>query len=150
MTTLAFPSGAFTVRMPIRFSDSDPAGIVFFPAFFRMFNDVFEDWFNEVVGAPFYEEFLTHGHMFPLVHVDVDFKAARRMGQTMDLTLLLTGIGRSSIKYTIVGHDTGTECLSGRFVTCIAWKATMKTIPIPDYVREPMERYLETCRRGPG
>jgi 4-hydroxybenzoyl-CoA thioesterase len=146
MNKLSLPTGAFTVRTPIRFSDCDPAGIVFFPAFFRMFNDVFEDWMNAVVGMPFADEFLKHQHMFPLAHVDVDFKSARAMGQTIDLTLILTGLGRSSIKYTIVGHDAGVECLSGRFVTCTASKQTMKTIPIPGYLRGPMERYLEVCR----
>jgi 4-hydroxybenzoyl-CoA thioesterase len=146
MTTFSLPPGAFTVRRPIRFSDSDPAGIVFYPAFFRMFNDLFEDWINDVVGAPFADEFLAHGHMFPLVHVDVDFKAARRMGQSMDLTLILTGLGRSSIQYTIVGHDAGVECLTGRFVTCVASKAASNAIAIPDYLRRPMERYLELCR----
>jgi acyl-CoA thioesterase FadM len=144
----SLPRGAFTVRRSIRFSDSDPAGIVFYPAFFRMFSDLFEEWIDAVIGTPFADEFLKHGHMFPLVHVEVDFKAARRMGQSMDLTLILTGLGRSSISYDIVGHDDGVECLKGRFVSCMASKAAGTTIPIPDYLRGPMERYLELCRTG--
>jgi len=147
---LTIPPGAFTVRQPIRFSDSDPAGIVFFPAFFRMFADLFESWMNDCLRVPFADEFLKHGHMFPLVHTEVDFKAARAMGETMDLTLLLTDLGRSSIKYTIVGHDAGLVCLEGRFVVSVASKETRRSMPIPDYIRRPMEGYLEACRGARG
>lgn len=34
----------------IRFSDSDPAGVVFYPQYFVMFNGLVEDWFNEVMS----------------------------------------------------------------------------------------------------
>ena len=35
----------------IRFSDCDPAGIVFYPQYFVMFNGLVEDWFNEGLGV---------------------------------------------------------------------------------------------------
>jgi 4-hydroxybenzoyl-CoA thioesterase len=31
----------------IRFSDCDPAGIVFYPQYFVMFNGLVEDWFDD-------------------------------------------------------------------------------------------------------
>jgi 4-hydroxybenzoyl-CoA thioesterase len=138
------------VRQPVRFSDSDPAGIVFFPAFFRMFADLFESWMNDCLGVPFADQFLKHGRMFPLVHCEVDFKAARAMGETIDLTLILTGLGRSSIRYTIAGRDGGLECLEGRFVVAVASKQTRRSMPIPDELRRPLERYLEVCRAAGG
>jgi 4-hydroxybenzoyl-CoA thioesterase len=44
------PANVFTVTRDIRFSDSDPAGIVFYAEFFRMFNDLFEDWLVKRLG----------------------------------------------------------------------------------------------------
>ena len=141
------PDGIYTVSRRIRFGDSDPAGIVFYVAFFRMFNDLFESWVGERLGIDFAREFFDEGRMFPLVHCDVDFKKPRRMGDTLDLALILTGLGRSSIRYTIVGSDKGKEILRGEFVTCVASKEMGRSIPIPDYLRAPMSEYLDLCRR---
>ena len=40
------PPGAFTRSVPIRFSDCDPAGIVYFPHYFDIFNGLIEDWYS--------------------------------------------------------------------------------------------------------
>ncbi len=145
MTAPAIPEGAFTVRRDIRFAESDPAGIVFYAEFFRMFNDLFEDWLIKRLGVDFARQFQDEQRMFPLVHVEVDFKEARRMGQTMDLSLILTRLGRSSISYDVVGHDGDLEILRGSFVTVVASKKTMSTIDIPPDIRSAMEDYQRAC-----
>ena len=44
------PAGAFTRSVPIRFSHCDPAGIVYFPHYFDMFNGLIEDWYTQELG----------------------------------------------------------------------------------------------------
>ena len=139
------PANAFTVTREIRFSDSDPAGIVFYAEFFRMFNDLFEDWLVKRLGIDFAHQFQIEQRMFPLVHVEVDFKEARSMCQKMDMSLILTRLGRSSIGYDIVCHDNGLEILHASFVTCVASKKTMETIEIPADIRSRMEEYQAEC-----
>lgn len=139
------PPDAFTVRREIRFSESDPAGIVFFAEFFRMFNDLFEDWLVKRIGVDFAAQFLSKDRMFPVMHVSADFKEARRIGQTIDLTLLLVRLGRSSIAYDVVGHDSGLDILRASFVNCVASKRTGKSVEIPADMRRRMEGYLEAC-----
>ena len=46
MSLADISENTFTVSRDIRFSDSDPAGIVFYAAFFDIFNDLFEDWLS--------------------------------------------------------------------------------------------------------
>lgn len=145
MSLAEITENTFTVSREIRFSDSDPAGIVFYAEFFRMFNDLFEDWLVKRLGIDFADQFQNEQRMFPLVHVEVDFKEARRMGQKMDLSLILTKLGRSSICYDIMGHDDGLEILRGSFVTCIASKKSMRTIKIPAEFRLAMEEYMAAC-----
>jgi 4-hydroxybenzoyl-CoA thioesterase len=145
MPTSLVPANVFTVTREIRFSDSDPAGIVFYAEFFRMFNDLFEDWLVKRLGIDFAYQFETEQRMFPLVHVDVDFREARRMGQKMDMSLILKRLGRSSIGYEIICHDDGLQILHGRFVTCVASKKTMQTIEIPQDIRARMEDYISSC-----
>ena len=74
MSLADISENTFTVSRDIRFSDSDPAGIVFYAAFFRMFNDLFEDWLVKCLGIDFADQFQNEQRMFPLVHVNVDFK----------------------------------------------------------------------------
>jgi acyl-CoA thioesterase FadM len=146
------PADIFSVTRKIRFAESDPAGIVFYPEFFRMFNDLFEDWMEEVIGVDFPLQFSKHQRMFPLVHSEVDFKQPRVMGQNFKLVFVLTGLGRSTIRYTIIGLDgddrddrNGPEILRGNFVTCISSKTNHKSIALPDDMRPAMETYLTLC-----
>jgi 4-hydroxybenzoyl-CoA thioesterase len=147
MPLSTIPANAFTVTREIRFSDSDPAGIVFYAEFFRMFNDLFEDWLVKRLEIDFAHQFEVEQRMFPLVHVDVDFREARRMGQRMEMSLILNKLGRSSINYEIICHDDGLEILQARFVTCVASKKTMATIEIPADIRARMEEYMSACGR---
>ena len=110
-----------------------------------MFNDLFEDWLVKCLGIDFADQFQNEQRMFPLVHVNVDFKESRRMGQKMDLSLVLNKLGRSSICYDIVGYDGDLEILRGSFVTCVASKKSMSTIEIPQEFRAAMEKYMEAC-----
>lgn len=141
------PENIYAVTRKIRFSETDPAGIVFYPEFFRMFNDVFEDWMEDVIGVDFPLQFMQLQRMFPLVHVEVDFKQPRVIGQRLKLVFVLTGLGRSTIRYSVIGidGDDSAEILRGRFVNCIASKATLKSIPLPDDMRPAMDAYLKLC-----
>ena len=91
------PAGAFTRSVTIRFSHCDPAGIVYFPHYFDMFNGVIEDWYTYELGCN-YAELITGSRFgFPFVHLDCDFKIPSRMGDIIDMTLLVEKIGRSSL-----------------------------------------------------
>jgi 4-hydroxybenzoyl-CoA thioesterase len=146
------PDTIFAVTRKIRFSESDPAGIVFYAEYFRMFNDLFEDWMEEVVGIDFAAQFSEGERLFPLVHVEVDFKQPRVMGQRLKLVFILTKIGRSTFRYSIVGLDGddngGPEILRGQFVTCMASKTTRKSMTLPDDIRPAMEAYLKICEES--
>jgi len=98
------PKGAFTRTVPIRFSHCDPAGIVYFPHYFDMFNGLIEDWYTEQLGVNYAKLILGDRHGFPFVHIETDFKLPSRMGEQLDLTLLLERVGRSSLSVIIVGH----------------------------------------------
>ena len=60
------PQGAFTRTVPIRFSHCDPAGIVYFPHYFDMFNGLIEDWYTEQLGVDYAKLILNDRYGFPL------------------------------------------------------------------------------------
>jgi acyl-CoA thioesterase FadM len=65
----------FTKTQKIRFKHVDFAGIVFYPRFLEMLNDLVEDWFEEALDRPFSKIHQTNG--IPTVDLKVQFKKQR-------------------------------------------------------------------------
>ena len=137
------PHAAFTRSVPIRFSHCDPAGIVYFPHYFNMFNGLIEDWYTEELGYNYAEIIMGSQFGFPFVHIECDFKVPSRMGDVIDLTLLVERVGRSSLGIAIVCHRDGVERLRARMVTAMMSITTRKPEPLPQPLREAIEGYCE-------
>jgi 4-hydroxybenzoyl-CoA thioesterase len=133
----------FRSERPVRFSDCDPAGIVFFPRFLEMMNDLTEDWFGEGLEVPFDDLHLVHRRGVPLVHTHVEFLAACRMGERLALELRVEALGRSSIVLRVRGLVDGEERLRVRHkIAMVSTDGRLRAIPIPDGIRERMSRFL--------
>ena len=77
----------------IRFSHCDPAGIVFFPHYLVLFNQLLEDWFNDVLGVP-YGPMVTERRLgTPTVSLQCDFTAVSRVGDMVLLGLSVRRVG---------------------------------------------------------
>lgn len=137
------PEGAFTRTVPVRFSHCDPAGIVYFPHYFDLFNGLIEDWYTEQLGVEYAKLILDDRHGFPFVHIETDFKIPSRMGEYLDLTLLLERIGRSSLSVVIVGHLSGVERLRARLITAMTSLETQQSVELPSALRHRFETYLK-------
>jgi 4-hydroxybenzoyl-CoA thioesterase len=143
------PEGAFTRTVPIRFSHCDPAGIVYFPHYFNMFNGLIEDWYTEQLGVDYAKLILNDRDGFPFVHIETDFKVPSRMGEHLDLTLLIMGIGRSSLSVVIVGHLAGVERLRAFLVTAMMSLETQRKVELPHDLRDKFEAYLKCTGQAP-
>src|ERR1700693_1118554 len=135
------PTSAFTRSVLIRFPHCDPAGIVYFPHYFYMFNGLIEDWYTEELGYNYAEMIMGSQFGFPFVHIECDFKIPSRMGDVIDLTLLVERIGHSSLGVAIVCHRDGTERLRARMVTAMMSIETRKPVPLPQGLRDTIEGY---------
>ena len=85
----------FTKQEKIRFKHIDYAGIVFYPRFLEMLNDLVEDWFEEALDRPFSKMHETNG--IPTVDLKVQFKNAARIGETLSKNLWVAELKSSSI-----------------------------------------------------
>ena len=102
----------FTKTEKIRFKHVDYAGIVFYPRFLEMLNDLVEDWFEEALDRPFSKIHETNG--IPTVDLKVQFKKAARLGETLTKKLWVINLGRSSINCGFRFEDEqGKTCLEG-------------------------------------
>ena len=135
------PPSAFTRSVPIRFSHCDAAGIVYFPHYFDMFNGLIEDWYSEELKRDYASLVMGNRFGFPFVHIECDFKIPSKMGEVIDLTLLVERIGRSSLSIVIVCHRDGLIRLRARMVTAMMSLETRKPLPLPEALRAAIEDY---------
>ncbi len=135
------PAGAFTRSVTVRFSHCDPAGIVYFPHYFDIFNGFIEDWYHEELGYNYADLIMGSRYGFPFVHLDCDFKIPSRMGDVIDLTLLVERIGRSSLGIAIVCHKNGMERLRAHMITAMMSLETKQPVPLPPALRNRIETY---------
>jgi len=85
----------FAKTEKIRFKHVDYAGIVFYPRFLEMLNDLVEDWFEEALDRPFSKIHETNG--IPTVDLKVQFKNAARISEILTKSLWVKELKNSSI-----------------------------------------------------
>jgi 4-hydroxybenzoyl-CoA thioesterase len=102
----------FTKTEKIRFKHVDYAGIVFYPRFLEMLNDLVEDWFEEALDRPFSKIHESNG--IPTVDLKVQFKKAARIGETLTKSLWVNHLGGASVTCGFkFEDDNGKNCLEG-------------------------------------
>jgi len=102
----------FTKPEKIRFKHVDYAGIVFYPRFLEMLNDLVEDWFEEALDRPFSKIHETNG--IPTVDLRVQFKKAARIGELLTKKLWVIKLGGASVNCGFRFEDEqGNTCLEG-------------------------------------
>lgn len=134
---------AFSRDRLIRFSDCDPAGIVFYPQYFVMFNGLVEDWFNEGLGLGYQRTVIERRIGLPTVRLEADFKAVSAMGDLVQLSLLVERLGGRSLTLQLrcVGRDDASLRMMMRQVIVTTSLDTHRTIEIPADMRAAISRH---------
>jgi 4-hydroxybenzoyl-CoA thioesterase len=89
----------------IRFSDCDPAGIVFYPQYFVMLNGLVEDWVSEGLGIGYHALIAERRIGLPTVRLEADFRAVSRMGDQVMLGLAVERLGSRSMTLVLRCFD---------------------------------------------
>jgi 4-hydroxybenzoyl-CoA thioesterase len=126
----------------VRLAHCDPAGIVFYPRYLEMFNNLVEDWCREE-KLPFFEVQAGAGRGLPTVHLEVDFMAPSFMGEELAAALFVREVGTSSISLEIVLHGPdGAGRVRGRVVLVLMDAGSMRAMAIPDDMRARIASYI--------
>jgi len=125
----------------IRFHHCDPAGIVFYPQYFVLFNELIEDWFNEGLMINFAEFHETQKLGFPMRRLECDFLAPSKLGDKLTLELEVKNIGNSSVTVAVSGSSGGTERVRATLVVVLASITTHRPVPLPADLRTRLEKF---------
>lgn len=138
-------SQRFSTQVPIRFAHCDPAGIIFFPQYLVLFNGLVEDWFNQALGVSYADMLQIDKIGLPIVHLECDFRAITRMGETVRLGLAVEKLGQRSLTLSLdcTGPD-GQLRVSAQKVLVFTSLQTHQAISAPQAIRYAIEQWLST------
>ena len=132
----------FRVTIPVRFQYCDPAGIVFYPRYFEMINQVIEDWFANL-GYDYRTIHIDQGVGIPMVRCECDFTRPSRLGDQLEFELRVERVGRSAFTVLIRATEGAEERLRARLVLAYATAgAKVSSLPLPEPLRAGMQRFL--------
>jgi 4-hydroxybenzoyl-CoA thioesterase len=120
----------------IRFSECDPAGIVFYPQYFVLFNGMLEGWIDTLWPGGFAAFIVRDRCGIPAVRLEADFRAVSRMGDAVELSLQVERVGRSSITLRLACHGADGSLRMQALQTVVTTSLlTHRAIPIPEALR---------------
>jgi len=135
------PTTPFTCDKLIRFHHCDPAGIVFYPQYFVLFNELVEDWFNAGLGIN-YARFHTEQRLgMPMAHIECDFLAPSKIGETLSLALAVKRIGRTSATLGVEGSARGEPRVRATLIVVLASMDTHRPVAIEGDLKARLERF---------
>ena len=134
----------FTRDHKVRFSDTDYAGIMFYPRYFEMLNAVVEDWFEDAVGASFLALLDDYRLGSPLGGIKTDFLAPCRLGETLTFHLSAARLGEKSVTLDVSAECGGEIRVRSTLAHVCVKRDISGAAPWPADVRAAMTPFLKT------
>ena len=134
----------FVSEVQVRFAHCDPAGIVFYPRYFEMFNSVVEDWCAQGLGVSFHELHIKRGLGLPTVRIETDFIAPSELGEILRAELSVKKLGGASIAVAIrlLGPDRS-ERVRATLVLALMDLHKRCALPIPEALRVRIAAFVQ-------
>ncbi|WP_174715172.1 acyl-CoA thioesterase [Vibrio penaeicida] len=141
---------SFSLPYKIRFSDCDPAGIVFYPQYFVMFNDLLEAWVDSILEGGFAGYIGRAKFGMPIVHLEADFTAVSQMGDDVYLELEVVRLGTKSftLEYRCIGQN-GDPRMKVQQTLVTTSLETHCSIPIPEELNIAIQYFLNASTSEP-
>lgn len=132
--------GAFRHQIIVSMRDTDAAGIIFFGSQFTFAHVAYER-FLEHLGFCFADALEKEPYLLPIVHAEADYLRPLRVGDRIDVELTVGRIGTTS--YTLEYSLTRGGEIVGRALSVhvAVSKAEKGKVPLPDVLREALERF---------
>ncbi len=135
----------FQKEVPIRFSQSDQAGIMFFGNIFGLAHDCFEDFLTEA-GLAWKEYFRNPEFIVPIRHTECNFLRPFFPGSSYLVQVSVRKMSETTFQMQYVFLDPKTPespCAELRMVHTFLEAKTKKKTKIPEKIRVQFSKYLE-------
>ncbi len=136
----------FTIEEYVRWSDTDPAAIIYFGAYLR-FCEIAESELFRSLGFTYAGVLQEHGVVFPRAQLHLDFHHPVRLDDRLRVAAYLTRLGGASftLQFDIVDVAEMRIAASGHMVLVCTTAGSIRPRPIPAPVRERLAAHVRSC-----
>ena len=127
----------FSTRIPVRFGDCDPAGLVYYPVIFHYCHIAMEEFFAERCGISYARLMADERVGFPTVNIQSEFFVPLVYGDEAEVEVSVARVGKSSVtfEYSVRRLSDGTLCARSTQVQVAMDLETRRPVPVPERYR---------------
>lgn len=135
----------FIYRRPIRWGDTDAARIVFTAHYFDICMEAIESFFHEILELDWFAMTCEQSTGTPFVHAEIDFHTPLTPRDVLNIRVDIEHQGNSSLSLILYGHREveGVAAFTGRFTCSFSDLNNLKSIPIPNDIRQRITCYQQ-------
>ncbi|MCA1566286.1 MAG: acyl-CoA thioesterase [Acidobacteria bacterium] len=104
----------FSTRITVRFGDTDPAGLVYYPNIFHYFHIALEEFFSARCRIGYAQLVADERIGFPTVKTETEFFAPLVYGDEVDVEIYVTRTGDSSATFVYAARRAADATLCAR------------------------------------
>jgi 4-hydroxybenzoyl-CoA thioesterase len=139
----------YTLDIPVRFGDCDPAGILYYPRYFDLYHQTMEQWFSDALGLPYADVLRERKIGVPTVSAKTEYRAPLEFGDIASVTLRIEEIGTTSLRFVYEVRGPGGRLCAEAWIVTVwmdlnpAHERFRRSIPAPPDVRAQVERFRD-------
>jgi YbgC/YbaW family acyl-CoA thioester hydrolase len=132
----------FSARIPVRFGDCDPAGLVYYPALFHYCHAAMEEFFAARCGVPYARLVSERRLGFPTVNVRAEFFVPFVYGDEAEVEVWVSAVGRTSatFEYRLRRASDSHLCAKATHVQVAMSLDERRAVPVPAELRRAFEQ----------
>ena len=126
----------FYLQKRIYYHDTDAGGVVYYASYLKHFEEARAEYFRSL-GIDT-AEYAKNGVVFPVVHLEIDYKSPARYGDEIRVFTRLASIGNASFNFLQEIKRTETTLVICKIV-CACVNKDMKPTRIPEAIRSKIQ-----------
>ena len=134
----------FNTEIQVRFNHVDAAGIVFYPRYYEMLNQVIEEWCEQSLGFGFKDLHGEYSGGFPVAKNEVTFLNPSRLGDKLNFELAVSKLGKSSISLKIAASEHQQQRITANMILVFVKQTgpgEFYASRLPDAIRTQIENF---------
>lgn len=130
----------FVLRRTVKWSDCDPAGVVYTGVFVEYVTSAFRAFLAHVVDGKVEDYVAAFGVDFPAKAISFVFNSSLRPDDRFDVQVRIAGMRNTTFETEFIGtHKSGAACFSARMTTICVSPRDRSAIRVPDTLRAKFE-----------
>lgn len=135
----------YKARVTVRFGDTDPAGLVYYPNIFHYLHIALEEFFAACCGISYQRLMADERIGFPTVKTETEFFMPLVYGDEAEIGVSVSGMGRSSatFEYSVRRLCDQALCARAAQVHVAMDLDSRRAVPIPEKYRRAFQSFGE-------